>query len=239
VGGAFFALVEHTVGKDRVRTIESVPMLYKGPVTKESLGDYFRRAGLNDPDVRIPCIRFDSMFEINGMRASISGRTSDNILYMCGEQLILPYDLHDYCKKLYKYGEATKDRSAVQLPEDYEIDAGMNVRLYDALIEKLKGRYGSLQILKTQMKTLMDLRPSFIEQPLGTQAKALNSILHLFQCNPMGMDVSDLERPDGKKGPGNAGRLIVSNNLSKFDSVYLVNDSPTGLYESKIDLKKI
>lgn len=239
VSGAFFALVEHTVRKDRVRTIESVPVLYKGPVDKESLEEYFRGTGLEDPEVRVPCIRIDSMFEINGMRVSISGRTSNQIIYMCGEQLILPYDLHDYCKELYKYEEAIEKKSAVQRPEDYEIDPTMNIRLYDTLIEKLNGRYGSLQILKTQMKTLIALRSSFAEQSLGVQAKALNNVLHLFQCNSTRMDISDLEWPDEKKGPKEAGKLTCSNNISKFDSIFMINDSPTGIYESKIDLKTI
>ena len=61
----------------------------------------------------------------------------------------------------------------------------------------------------------------------------LYEILHLFQCNSTLADLS------GIAGPGNAGSLVLSNEIGKYDSIAIIHQSPTGIYEQEIDLNKL
>lgn len=63
------------------------------------------------------------------------------------------------------------------------------------------------------------------------KCKTLYEILHLFQCN------SSLANLAGINGPGHAGMLVLSNEISKYDKIAIINQSPTGIYEQVVDLK--
>lgn len=234
VAGSYFALVEHTLKKKRVRTLEPVPIVTASRLSdKEAMDAYFTSEGLQDPDVRVQCIRMDSMFCADGFRMTVSGRTSNNILYMCAEQLILPIELYNYCKKLYNFNDTEKTIKSEKNAADYQISIESNLNLYNELMSKLDGYYGKLKIYRTQIDTLRGLHARFIDSTAEVQAKALSEMLHIFQCNPLGMNLKMLG------GPGNAGRIIINRNITDFDSIILVNQSPSGLFETYTDLKKI
>lgn len=59
-------------------------------------------------------------------------------------------------------------------------------------------------------------------------------MLNILSCGPQNAKLGNIGCGD------NAGRIRISNDkLFKFTELYLVNQSPTGLYEEIIDLKTV
>jgi CRISPR-associated endonuclease Csn1 len=234
VSGSYFALVEHGDKGRRKRTLESVPVLCASKeMGREELSEFFRASGLIEPDVRIECIKIDTMMEINGFRATISGRSGDVIMLAGAEQLILPYDINDYCKAISNFMEAQKSTRNKARASDYRITAEKNIATYDVLTGKLNDKYSGLPIFSTQHKTLTSKRDAFAEINLEKQAKILSEILKIFQCNSIGADIHEIG------GGYNVGRLSISKDLSKYDSFFMINQSPSGLFENRTDLKTV
>ena len=234
ISGSYFALVEHGDKGKRKRTLESVPVLYTSKeMGREELNEFFRSSGLVEPDVRIECIKMDTMMEINGFRATITGRSDNRIMYACAEQLILSYEVYDYCKAISNFTEAQKATRNKARALDYRLNTEMNIMTYDVLAGKLSNKYKGLSILSTQQKTLMSKRYAFMEKSLETQAEVLSEILKIFQCNSIGADIHEIG------GGNNVGRLSINKDLSNFDSFFMINQSPSGLFETRTDLKTI
>ncbi|MEA4976999.1 MAG: type II CRISPR RNA-guided endonuclease Cas9 [Methanomassiliicoccaceae archaeon] len=234
VSGSHFALVEHGDKGKRKRTLESVPVLLASKeMGREELNEFFRSSGLVEPDVRIECIKMDAMMEINGFRATITGRSNERIISMGAEQLILPYDVYDYCRSIYNFVDAKKATRNKVRASDYRITSEMNNATYDVLMGKLNGRYAGLLPLSTQQKTLMSGREAFMGKDLETQANVLSEILSIFQCNS---NKADLREIGGGK---NVGALVLNNNVLKYRSFFMINQSPSGLFETRTDLKTI
>lgn len=234
VKGSYFALVEHGSGKKRIRTLEHIPIMdASDDLSGEKLREYFVQKGFENPDVRVECIKMDSVFEINGFRMILSARTGPSIVFSPGEQLIIPYDTYDYCKKIEKVAALGKKAREEAKMTDYGIQEEANIKTFDIFIEKLGGLYGKVQSLSTQHKKLMEKREVFLSKDPMTQAAILGEILHLFQCNATRADLSEIG------GSSQAGVVKINQNLKYSESVYLINQSPAGLFENKVNLKTV
>ena len=234
--GSYFAVVEHTVKKKTVRTIQPVPvMLSQNKSGEKELLEYYLRKGLNEPKIVFDTILTDAMIEIDGFKLHISGRSSDRILYKCGEQLILKDKTYDYCKKLYNHHERSKDAKEALPAEDYRLTAEDNLETYDELIKKFKGKKYSM-IPDGLAEKLSEKKEIFKSLTVEKQADVLNEVLHAFQCKSV---VVNLKKIEGFGGSSAAGRIDLMNDLNKFKSVKLINQSPSGLFENEIDLKAI
>lgn len=235
VSGAFFSLVEHTVKNRRQRSIEYVPIMdAKHLFDKESANVYFTKRGLIDPDVRIRVIKMDALFEIDGFRSSLSGRTGNSLSFKNSEQLVLSMQNHNHCKLIYKYcDDRMKNKKASLEAKSYGITTESNMSLYDELLVKIGGpKYGAALSI-TSLKDLMSDNKSLFEKlPLDDQTICLDKLLSIFQCKPARADLSMIN------GPKQFGYMRMSKNLAK-DSTFIVEQSPTGLFEKKIDLMKI
>ena len=84
-----------------------------------------------------------------------------------------------------------------------------------------------------QGKTLLDSRERFLSLCIEDKCKLLAEILHLFQCQSGAANLSLVG------GPGHAGTIKINNNISNVNSIYIINQSPTGIYEQEIDLKRV
>ena len=86
-------------------------------------------------------------------------------------------------------------------------------------------------VYSTPLKLLTEKREKFISLSAESQTELLYNELHLFQCNSV---TSDLSLLDGSK---TSGEISFSKIISGKE--YLINQSPTGLFENKIDLLTI
>jgi len=235
VYGSYFTVVEHTEKKKTVRTIQPVPvMLSYNKASEKELLEYYLRKGLENPKIVFDMIRTNSMIEINGFKLHISARTGDRIVYKCGEQLILPNETYEYCKKLDNHKERSKEAKRLLPAEYFKLTPEENLKTYDRFVEKFSGKYS--MIPDGLAKKLTEKREMFINLSPEKQAEVLNEVLHGFQCNATAVNLKRIEEFGGSSA---AGVIDLMNNLTKFESVKLINQSPSGLFETEIDLKTI
>ena len=95
--------------------------------------------------------------------------------------------------------------------------------------EKIRGTvYGKL--FENMLNDLEAGKQKFISMSIIEQCKLLMEILKAFKC--------DAKKPSFKElnGKGSVGSILKNKKLSSYDSVYLIHQSASGLYEKKIDL---
>ena len=66
------------------------------------------------------------------------------------------------------------------------------------------------------------------------QVTTLNNFINIFTCGPTTADISSFVPKAGTVGKGK-----FNDNILKYDSVVLINQSPTGLFEKEINLQTI
>ncbi|WNY28546.1 CRISPR-associated endonuclease Cas9/Csn1 [Methanimicrococcus stummii] len=231
--GSYYSLVEHTKNKKRIKTIQPVLLHFsKENADNSELVKYMENKGLENPRILIGKILKFSMFEIDGFKAHISGRTGDSYVYYGAEQLILSETDYTYCKKIDNYVIKSRETKNPLSALNYGLSAEENISLYDIFIEKYGGQKYHI-IFETVSKTLHEKRDNFIKLSTDDQTKVLNEILHGFQCNAVYLNLEKIG------GPKLTGRITKSNNISNFDSIKLIHQSPTGLFEKEINLKEL
>ncbi|NLL91620.1 MAG: type II CRISPR RNA-guided endonuclease Cas9 [Ruminococcaceae bacterium] len=230
-GVAYYFLCEHKQGKKLKRSFNAVTRLNISKVEKPGgLKAYAESIlGLKEPRIIIPKIKINSLLSIDGFRGHISGRTGNNFTIKKAVPLIISDDYYNYAKKIENAVGAKEDSDEI-LKEYYKITSEENLNFYDELSRKLRVTIYRKK-LSDQLKTLEEGREIFINLSLREQCSTLNNILILFACR---VSMSDLKAIGGK---GQVGRLTVSWNIDNADSVELIHQSITGLFEQVIDLK--
>ena len=87
--------------------------------------------------------------------------------------------------------------------------------------------------LSAQETTLTQKRETFCALSDEDKCIVLSEILHMFQCQ------SSLSNLTLIGGPPKAASLKLSNLISKYNQISIINQSPTGIYEQEIDLLKV
>lgn len=237
IKGAYFCLVEHTDKKNkRVRSIEYVPVYLADSIEKNPslLEKYVSETlGLKDADVRIRRIKMDSLFSYNGFLMNLSGRTGSQLIFKPAVQLRLNMGYYKYLKNIVKFHDRQRIMKNTLTVSDFDdITKDKNLELYDVLLSRIKdGVYGI--VYSTPLKLLTEKREKFIFLSVESQAELLYNELHLFQCNRVNSDLSLLN------GSANSGIIRIQKVISNKDIIFLINQSPTGLFENKINLKTI
>ena len=235
--GAYFSLVKSVGKKDKVLlSLEQIPIY----IVKSANGDKSKiieflekECGLIKPEILIEKIKKNTLFEINGSKACIRGRTGNQITWQNANQLFLDYGLTVYLKRITSFFAKEKKTNKIfeVQPEFDKINSDSNLKLYDELVSKLASHIYSGLSISGQTKFLQEKRDVFINRSLREQCVVLMEIVALMQCNVVLSDFSLLE------GKSNVG----SNKLSKFiqdSSVKIIYQSPTGHYKTVIDIKK-
>jgi CRISPR-associated endonuclease Csn1 len=235
VSGAYFFLVEHTVKKKRIRTLEFAPVyLAKKMEDQTALLEFCtKEIGLVEPRVLVSRVKINTMFEIDGFKMHISGRTGNSILYKCGEQLVTNYEDEQYLKGIGKYlGRVKVARKELPINEHDKINAERNFEIYNLYLSKLKSSIYNVH-LDSQIKHFENGKEKFEKLSLLDQCQVLNNTLNLFKCTSDGANLSLI-------GAGaKCGRLLIGKNITLKSRVYIVNQSITGLFEQKVDLLAI
>ena len=87
--------------------------------------------------------------------------------------------------------------------------------------------------LSAQAKTLTEKRNNFIELKAEDKCIVLSEILHMFQCQSGSANLKLIG------GPANAGILLMNSNITGCKNIFIINQSPSGIFEKKIDLLKL
>ena len=230
--GTYFFLVEHTEKKKRVRTILPV-YLYALKEYENNPIDYCAtNFGLIEPRIIVKKILMNSLFEIDGSRLITTGRTNEYLVAKHTYQFAIDDSHASYLKNIEKYVQkCATSKKELEITKYDGITNERNVELYDWFIKRLESNIYK-NIFKTVIKILKNDRDNFMSLNINAQSIVLKEILKLFICD---RQCPNLEKLNGKK---TVGVIKFNATISKAKSVYLINQSVTGLYETKVDLLK-
>lgn len=234
--GAYFMLVKSSdkKGKD-IRTLEYVPLYLKAEIEKseEDAKKYLiKEKGLKEPEILIRKIKTDTLFEVDGFKMWLTGRKGTQVTFAGANQLILSLSETKCMKKVLKYVQRRRENKNLILYESDGIAESELVNLYDCFLYKLQNTIYNKK-LSLQVKTLSEKKENFVGLSKEEKCVVLSEILHMFQCQSVNANLSLIG------GPANAGSLAINSNITDCKNIFIINQSPTGMFEKKIDLQKL
>lgn len=227
--GAYFFLVEHTVKKKRVRTLEAMPLYLKDQLdTVEKMEQYCREVlGLLEPNIRLKKIKMYSLIKVDGFYLYLTGRSKAQILVSNAIELVMDYKKAKYIKKLTEL--SGKNYSLEQLENHKDISKKENLEIYDLLLDKHLNSIYSKRPNPVGEK-LNSGRNKFIALDIDKQIYTLLQIVQLSQLSNMGADLTAIG------GVKKTGVSTLNKKISDKSEFKLINQSITGLYKNEIDL---
>lgn len=229
--GSYFALIEYPAKKKIIRKLVAVLLVRKAEYERDPAA--FARKYW-DPEARIIVkkIPTGSLLEIDGVRMHITGRSGSQNKYNHANQLILSEKDIASLKSIAKYVERCNEKKTELVPYKKDgVSKEENLRLYDLFIAKLKiPAYA--EILASMCKHMENNRDKYETMSLLEQCKLIVEILKAFRCNA--------QRPSFKElcGVGEVGVVQKSSTISSCNTVRLIHQSVTGLFETEVDLLK-
>ncbi|MDO4778187.1 MAG: type II CRISPR RNA-guided endonuclease Cas9 [Tissierellia bacterium] len=235
VGGAYFFLLEHKENKKTKKSFSFVPINLANSIkTKNDLINYCENTlKLSEVRIILPKIKINTLFEVNGFRMHLSGRTGKRIVFKGAMPLVFSDYLYTYAKKIEKYIERNRQKNKIfPITEHQKITSDENLIIYDEFINKLKNTIYNTK-LSAQLEVFEKGRDIFISLDLPKQCELIYNAFNLFGTTPALTDLSLI------KGARDSGRLSNSSNLSRSDKILIINQSITGIFEKKWDLNKL
>lgn len=176
-------------------------------------------------------IKVNTLFEIDGFRANLSGKTGDSVTLKKGMPLILPLESENYVKKLASYSkkcsEAKKIKAEIPRITKYDkITSEENVELYNLLLDKFSQTAYKVR-MPQPLKIMRENKDYFADLPVETQAAALMNIVGLFGCNVALTDLTLIN------GSSKTGRVQIAMSFSGISDIRIIDQSPTGLIERR------
>ena len=157
--GAYFMLVESKDKKDKtIRTMEFIPLYLKNKIESEesiALNYLEKDRGLKEPKILVKKIKIDTLFDVDGFKMWLSGRTGDQLLFKGANQLLLSNEHAAIMKKILKFVNRQKENKNLLLVDNDEITEEMLIQIYDMFYEKIKNTVYNVR-LSAQEKTLSD-----------------------------------------------------------------------------------
>ncbi|MBQ8146279.1 MAG: type II CRISPR RNA-guided endonuclease Cas9 [Clostridia bacterium] len=229
--GAYFAIVEHEEKGEKVRTVEAV-LKHQRVEYEENPQSFAKKHWYANAEIIISKVLFNSVFELNGVRLIIRKRQNTEIGFIHTYQFVLNQEDTKYLKSIIKYVEACSNKKeSNEAIKPVAINEENNVRLYKMFIERITNSVYK-KLFSTVLGYLTANEEAFIKLSIIEQCIVLKEILKLFKCD------SVLTSLDILCKKGSVGSIIKSKKLSSLNSAYLINQSVTGIFETKIDLLK-
>ncbi len=234
--GTYFMLLESEDKKGRkIRTIEYVPLHLHTQIEKNEAAalQYFAETrNLKAPRILLSRIKTDTLFQVDGFRMWLTGRTGNQLLFRGAEQLLLGRQEERILKKALKYVQRYKENKSVKIVAHDDLRQEELLHLYDVFLDKIKNTVYHVR-LSAQEETLAAKREKFASLCMEEQCVVLSEILHMFQCQSGAANLKLIG------GPAQAGILHLNINISGYGQISIINQSPTGIYRQEIDLKSI
>ena len=217
-------------GKE-IRTLEFIPVYLKKDLQIEdnAIQYLIQEKGLKEPEILLKKVKIDTLFKVDGFKMWLSGRTGCQVIFKGAIQLILEKNDVETLKKVLKFVQRKKENKNINLVSADKVTQENLLHLYDAFLDKLKNSIYNKR-LSAQLKTLGEKRGNFIKLCIEDKCIVLGEILHLFQCQSGSANLKSIG------GPGNAGILLMNNNITGCNRISIINQSVTGIFEKEIDL---
>ena len=229
---SYFALVEFDGKKKgtRIRNIIGVPIYIANilPHRPDAFLHYCEEVkGLVNVTVLHAKIKKNALLLVDGFPLRIRGENEAQLTFKQNLQLILKPDDAETVRRIEKYLEKNKEYSVNEKFDGLSDDSMM--QLYDVLIEKLQTVYSRRPANKGQ--TLAEKRAVFAKLDGTTKAVLLNEILTMLRC-----DTATTANLKGIEDGSAVGNIAINKNTAGKSKLVLVNQSVTGLWESRMEL---
>lgn len=224
VFASYFFLVEHELRGKRVRTIETVPIYMKERVEKkpdELLTYCTEQLGLDNPIIRLPKIKIQSLIKINGYFAYLSAKTGNQISVTNAMNLCLNSEWIDYVKRIEKVCEKGEIDDCVSTKKNEDLYIELKVK-------HMEGGYKNRP--NSMGKKLDSWFDNFKKLGIVEQCKVLANIISMSSITGNDADLSLIG------GSGQCGKMQINKNITGVKEMALINQSVTGLFENRIDL---
>lgn len=235
---AYYCLVKHTEkGKSQISLIPIELYRASQITTTEDLSVFCEKTlGLKNVVILLGGrkIKINTLFEIDGFRAYLSGKTGNSICFRGGMQLVLGSKWEEYVKRLSSFVEKYNEAARMKIT-DYKItafnkiDRKLNCELYDVLKHKLTTTPYKV-LMPTPSELLEKSRSLFEQLSPEEQSIALLHIIELFGCSSSGG--CDLTLINGSKSTGIL-KMTMTLNSKRFSAIHIIDQSPTGLFEKR------
>lgn len=178
--------------------------------------------------------KINTMLSLDGFRVCITGISSKgkSLVAQPVMQLSLEYPWVKYLKKIEKYVEKSKNNPNYIYDEQYDIvSLDKNIELYDIFIDKLQD-----SIYKKRNNSPENIivagRGKFLKLSILEQCQVLENIQCVFGRMTGGCNLENIG--GGKHTASTKGfSAIISNWKKNYQSVRIINQSPSGLWERR------
>ncbi len=226
--GTYFFLVEHTEKNKRIRTLEPMYLYMVDKLkTREDIEEYcMQELGYVDPSVRLGKIKMYSKICVNGYDLLLTGRSSNKLVVSNAMQLKLSNNDSLYIKKIESV--LNSNLSSVQIIYS-GVTSEDNIQLYNLLTDK-------------HLNGIFSKKPNPIGDKLNAHKEDFIKLSLVEQCNV----ISEIIKATRKENTGAnlsvfheaaaTGKITLNKKLSNYFDVEIINQSITGLYESRVNL---
>ncbi|MCI8770555.1 MAG: type II CRISPR RNA-guided endonuclease Cas9 [Lachnospiraceae bacterium] len=234
--GAYFILVESEDKKGNlIQSIKHVPIYLSKKLesSPEYMLQYCRdEFGLKNPKILLANIKIDTLLDIDGFQAHLSGRSGKQLILKNANQFVIQNNIAAAIKKVIQFCTDYKINKNAVISDKMDLSEEDLQNIYQEFQHKLENTiYG--KHLTEQIKTLKNGKEKFKLLTKEEKCLVLYEILHLFQCQSTTANLSLIG------GPKSAGIIRLNNNISKLNHICIIHQSITGFYEQVIDLKAL
>lgn len=180
-------------------------------------------------------LKVNTMLDIDGFRANITGKDSGGkyVGISSANSLIISQTDTNYLKRVIsisgRISEAEKNKGKYIITEYDSITEQRNLEIYDMLCEKISSK--PFKVIFSTIETyFISGRDKFIGLPLTEQVKTLVNMLNVFKTGRTTW--CDLVNIGGSKTSGKFKINAVLSNLKDIKSIRIIDQSPTGMYET-------
>lgn len=228
IKGSYFSLVEFEDKKGNShRRIIQVPIIFeKDPQA------YFERELGSTAKIIMSKIYFGSALEVDGCPVTLRGRTGNRLSLAPDKQLYLENSDLPCLKKVLKLNQKMKADKKYNVDEKDLVTKEENSKLYDAICEKVK-IFKDYPSLSNTVEKILVSKMRFDNLHIEEQCAVISDILLAFGANASRADLSLVA-----DGATQVGTLTILDDITDQE-IYLVEQSPTGIFERKINLLAI
>lgn len=182
-------------------------------------------------------IKIDTIISLDGYRSRTKGKTgpvNDTRLSLAPfTNVYYKNEDEHYIKRIEGVVKKTSQNTNLVINENYDkVSAEDNTALYDVILNKYD-KYPFNNRPNNGLKTLIEGRASFIEKSkdLNGQLKTLMSMISIMASSSGPVDLSFINGKE--KSCAYSINIKLSNLKKNYQSITLIEQSPTGLFEKK------
>lgn len=228
--GAHFALIECEDKKgDLQRRIVQIPIIAKDDV------DGYVEENYTNARVVLPVIKYKSLVKLNGFPMHISRKGGENAVgfYHAAQPLFALENMAYFKKIINVHLKEKKFSSKNDAKHEGKSGFEQNLDLFDVICDKLKV-YRKMPEFGGKIDEIIEHRVDFCDLDCSDQLAMLFEFTKILSCGPETANLLLFVPKAGTVGKGK-----FNDNVLNYNSFYLINQSPTGLYEERIDLKTV